>query len=112
MVSLSWLRAPGASADAVVPAAVAVVSLVLLPGVRLLWLLSLPWGWLVLLLPEGCLLRVPLLLMLLVTTIVVALARAPALPAPSAGSTSSPGSVSTRMDNGQRVGGGVPPFLV
>ena len=57
-----------------------------------------------LLLPGRCLLRVPLLLILLVTTIVVALAQAPALPASSAGSTSSPGSVATRMDNDQRVG--------
>ena len=57
-----------------------------------------------LLLPRGCLLRISLLLMLLVTTIVVALAQALALPASSAGSTSNPGSVATRMDNGQRVG--------
>ena len=53
-----------------------------------------------LLLPGGCLLRVPLLLMLLVTTIVVALARASALPAASAGFTSSPGSVAARICNG------------
>ena len=76
------------------------MSLLLLPCVRLLWLLSLPWEGLVLLLPGGCLLRVLLLLMLLVTTIVVALALPSALPASSAGSTSSPGSVAARRGNG------------
>ena len=74
------------------------------PGGRLLWLLLLPWGWLVLLLRGRCVLRMPILLMLLVTTIVVALVRAPALPASSTGSTSNPGLAAARMGNGQRVG--------
>ena len=76
--------------------------LLLLPGGRLL--LSLPWGWLLLLLCGRCVLRMPLLLMFLVATTIVELARAPVLPALSTGSTTSPGLAAARMSNCLRVG--------
>ena len=78
--------------------------LLLPPGGRLFWLLLLPWGWLVLLLRGRCMLRMPLLLILLIATTVVALARAPALPTSSTSSTSSRGLAAARIRNGQRVG--------
>ena len=103
MVSHSWPRAPGASGDAAVPAAVAVdVAAAAAAILATVGAAVATMGVAAAAAARGCLLRVPLLLMLLVTTIVVALARTPALPASSAGSTLSPGSVATCMGNGQR----------